>query len=290
MSAAVSVRAVEEARAQPTLDPREVRLAESIERAAWSDQFAAAPRDLARTLGLATETIDDATLLLAPRLPLTLFNRVLCLGLDHPASHAQIATIEARYRAAGVARYWVQTTPLEPGQRTAERLLEHGFARPPRGHWAKMLRGVEPVTSAQTELVVRAAAAGEVGPLARVIALAHGMPPLLAPWVETLGARERWTMFGVWDGENPVAAGLVFVDGTACWLGLAGTLPAHRRRGAQGLLMRARIAHAASSGATLAATETGEPIAGEHNPSLANMLRVGFRKVHSRANHERLLA
>jgi hypothetical protein len=32
------------------------------------------------------------------------------------------------------------------------------------------------------------------------------------------------------------------------------------------------------------ATETGEPIDGEHNPSLANMGRAGFTQVASRLN------
>lgn len=271
------------------LDARDVQLAESAERAAWRDLFAAAPREIADALGLATTEVDGATLLLAPRLPLTLFNRVLGLGLEHLPGRETLAAIDSQYRGAAVSRFWAHTTPLPAGRRTAERLAAWGFAHPPRGRWAKMIRSVEPVAATASDLIVRPTRTAERGALAGIVAAAHGMPAMMAPWIEALAARERWTMFGVWDREAPVGAGLVFLDGPIAWLGLAGTLPTHRRRGAQGLLMGARIAYAAAHGASTVATETGEPIAGEHNPSLANMLRAGFRKAYSRANHERTL-
>lgn len=274
---------------EAALDPRDVHLAESAERAAWRDLFAAAPRELAHRLGLATTELEGATLLLAPGLPLTLFNRVLGLGLDHLPRPETLAAIDSQYRGAAVSRYWAHTTPLPAGQRTAERLAAWGFEHPPRGRWAKMIRGVEPVGASASELNVRLARTSDHGALASVVAAAHGMPAMMAPWIEAVASRERWAMFGVWDREAPVGAGLVFLHGPTAWLGLAGTLPAQRRRGAQGLLMSARIAHAAAHGASAVATETGEPISGEHNPSLANMLRAGFRKAYSRANHERTL-
>ncbi len=277
MSAAVAVA---------RLDEGAVRTAEAIERAAWVDLYAAAPREL----GLSVASIDGATVLAAPRLPITLFNRVLGLGLDRAPGSDVLHAIDARYRAAGVARYWAHTTSLPAGAATARALEAHGFSRPPRGHWAKMLRGVEPSPEARTELAVSVARADERPTLARALVAAHGMPEAMAPWIEALADRPRWTAFAVRDDGSVIAGGLVYVDGRSAWLGLAGTLPAHRRRGAQGLLMRARIAHAAAEGASVVATETGAPIEGEHNPSLANMRRAGFTEVELRANHERQLA
>lgn len=273
--------------AVPALDERAVRAAEAVERAAWIDLYAAAPPEL----GLRVETIDGAAALAAPRLPITLFNRVLGLGLDRAPDADVLRAIDARYRAAGVSRYWVHTTSLPAGAATARALEAHGFVRPARGHWAKMLRGVEPVVlEVRSDLAVTVARADERGALARVLVAAHGMPEPMAPWVEALAARPRWTAFAVRDAGEVVAGGLVFVDGEAAWLGLAGTRSTHRRRGAQGLLMSARIAHAAAHGATEVATETGVPISGEHNPSLSNMRRAGFTEVDRRANHERQLA
>ena len=269
----------------------EIRLAERIERTAWIDQLAAAPRALAEALGLHTEELGGATLLISQRLPLTLFNRAMGLGIDEPADERAIDAIERAYAARGVSRYWVHTTPVsEPSRALVDWLGAHGFTRPPRSHWAKMLRDVSPLGAVRSQLVVREAHPAERASLSRVIAAAHGMPAPIAAWIEAIAGRERWTLFGVWSpAAEPIAAGLVFVDGKRAWLGLAGTLAAERRRGAQGLLLRARIERAAELGCEVVGTETGEPIAGEHNPSLANMERVGFRKVCSRANHERVL-
>jgi hypothetical protein len=58
----------------------------------------------------------------------------------------------------------------------------------------------------------------------------------------------------------------------------------HRRRGGQGALMARRIADAVAAGARYLVTETGEPMADEPNPSLANMKRCGFVTVASRLN------
>ena len=51
--------------------------------------------------------------------------------------------------------------------------------------------------------------------------------------------------------------------------------------------MRQRIVDAVAAGAQHIATETGEPVSGEVNPSFSNMLKVGFQKAMSRENWTR---
>jgi hypothetical protein len=58
----------------------------------------------------------------------------------------------------------------------------------------------------------------------------------------------------------------------------------HRRRGGQQALLARRIVDAIDAGCTAIVSETGEPIADEPNPSLANLLRCGFKVVASRLN------
>jgi hypothetical protein len=48
--------------------------------------------------------------------------------------------------------------------------------------------------------------------------------------------------------------------------------------------MSRRIADAIAGGAAAIATETGEPVSDEPNPSLANMRRCGFACMASRLN------
>jgi GNAT superfamily N-acetyltransferase len=86
-------------------------------------------------------------------------------------------------------------------------------------------------------------------------------------------------------GGRPAATGAVFIAGETAWLGVGATLAEHRNRGAQSALLAARIAIAADAGCTVLATETGESIAGEVNPSLNNIRRAGFVQVCSRLNY-----
>jgi hypothetical protein len=50
-------------------------------------------------------------------------------------------------------------------------------------------------------------------------------------------------------------------------------------------MLAARINAAAAEGCTVLATETGESVAGEANPSLNNIRRAGFVQVCSRLNY-----
>jgi len=58
----------------------------------------------------------------------------------------------------------------------------------------------------------------------------------------------------------------------------------HRRRGGQQALLARRVVDASDAGCTAIVSETGEPIADEPNPPLANLLRCGFKVVASRLN------
>jgi GNAT superfamily N-acetyltransferase len=89
----------------------------------------------------------------------------------------------------------------------------------------------------------------------------------------------------VFDGETSVAGGALFVKGDVGWLGIASTLPAHRRHGAQGALMARRIRDAVELGCRWVVTETGEDTPEHPNPSYHNMLRTGFVLAYQRPNY-----
>ena len=260
----------------------DIRLADAIELAAWEDMVAAAPS----ALGMRSERIGGALLLVAPQLPTVMFNRVIGLGNDAPATERDLDAIIARYRDAAVPSFWIHIGPATEPAAVPTWLAARGFTRPARAAWAKVLRGAEPPAAVASELVVRRTTPAELPAFAAVIAAAHGMPPPIVPWITALSTRPRWAPFGAFAGAELVAGGMSFVDGERAWLGLAGTSAAHRRRGGQGLVMTARIAHAIAAGCSAIATETGEPIGDEDNPSLRNMLRHGFRRVCARANYQ----
>jgi GNAT superfamily N-acetyltransferase len=256
------------------------RLADAIEARACADMYAAADA----SLQLRSETLGGATLLFAPRLPVTYFNRVIGLGVAEPATEALVGAVLERYRTAGVGEFWVHLNPAARPAKLADWLTEHGLALPPRRSWAKFLRGVERSVPRASELPIRQALPRDAEAVAKVACAAYGMPPFLAPWFAALGGRPGWR-FVVAEANGSIAAtGAAFVHGNTAWLGVGSTLAEHRGRGAQSALLAARIGLAADAGCTVLATETGESIAGEVNPSLNNIRRAGFEQVCSRLN------
>ena len=257
------------------------RLGDSIEARAIADMYAAAPA----ALGLRVETVAGATLLLAPRIPVSYFNRAIGLGVFEPATEASLDAIIERFKVAGAADYWLHLNPIAKPAQIADWLLARGFAPPPRRTWAKFLRGPEPYSARPSALSVRQAEPRDAAAVAQTACAAFGMPPALAPWFAALVGRPRWR-FVVAEADGKIAAtGAAFIEGTTAWLGIGATHTEQRNRGAQSALLAARIALAADLGCTLLATETGESIAGEVNPSLNNIRRAGFVQVCSRLNY-----
>jgi GNAT superfamily N-acetyltransferase len=256
---------------------------------AFADVFDAAPAPLRDQLGLERRTIAGATLLMAPRVPTSMLNRAIGLGMGldgtaHAATLADAEAIAEAFRAAGATSWWLHWNP--PGRPAGFEadLRAHGWTPPPRRSWAKMLRDTTPPPRFETSLEIDLVRADELGPATQAIARAFEMPPFMGEWLAALHGRPRWRIYVARDGAQPVGGGCVFIDGSLAWLGMGAVLPSHRRRGGHAALMARRIADAIAAGATAIATETGEPVADEPNPSLENMRRCGFACVASRLN------
>jgi len=263
----------------------EAALADAIEASAFADLYAAAPAALAQRLGLRVVREGGVTSLLAPGLPVSMFNRVIGFG-DAPGDDAtRLRSLVARYRDAGLASAWMHLNPVTAAAGAEALLAAAGLAPAARRAWAKMLRGPEPL-AADTELQVRPATDDDAATVAACIASAFAMPPFMAEWLAALHGRRGWTLYAIADGGQPVGGACLYVEAGTGWLGMGSVLDSHRRRGGQLASMARRIADAAAAGCTAIVTETGEPVAGEPNPSLANMARAGFRQVASRLNFE----
>jgi hypothetical protein len=245
----------------PATDNLELtRQAERIELAAFVDMYQTAPP----AAGARVERIADATLLIAPGLPLGLFNRAIGLGLSQPVSRDDISAIVDRFETAGSPKYFIHARPASDPALVP--LLEReGFAL-------------------TTDLQARPIGPDEAPRFAEVVSAAFRMPPFMNQWVQSLTSRSGWTAFAAFDGAAMVAGGMRWQRAEGAWLGMAGTLPEARGRGAQGAILRARSDGAAG----LVTTETWLPPAGGHNTSLANMHRAGFVTIAERANYQRI--
>jgi len=211
-----------------------------------------------------------------------LFNRVVGIGLEEPATEEALDEIEAFFADDEVA-YGITVTPdAEPPRLTAW-LEARGFSR---GYaWAKFRRGIESAAEQETDLTVERIGADRGDVFADVFQRAYGTPELLRPRLQRIPAETGWYCFVAFADGVPAATAAVFVSGDVGWFGMAGTLPEFRRRGAQTALLATRITAAREAGCTVLVTETGDPVEERPSNSYRNIVRAGFEPVYVRQNY-----
>ena len=255
------------------------QMIEDAEAAAYADQLAAAPPEWK----CAAEQTSAGWFLIAPTLDMLLFNRLVGWGLNGPARRSDVEAALERYRSAGLAHYGVQLSPVAMPENFAEWLGAAGLAR--GDCWSKVYREAGDVPAIATPLRVEEIGARDAGIAASIACAAFGMPSQLEPWIASIVERPGWHHYLAVDGREPVATAALFVRGDVGWLGIAGTLPSARRRGAQGALMARRLNDGRALGCRWFVTETGEDRPDRPNPSFHNMMRLGFDLAYQRPNY-----
>lgn len=252
---------------------------EFAEAAACVDMMRAAPP----SLGLSVEASDAFVALFAPAFDILLFNRTIGLGVRVPASRDTVDALVARYRAAGITRFGIQLCPSARPADVAEWLTANGLRV--SDYWTKVYMPHGAARPVETDLRITRIDVTLADRFAQVACEAFGMPATLGPFLSAAIGRAGWHHYIAWDGSEAAAVGALFVHGDVGWLGIGATLPAYRRRGAQGALMTRRIADGTALGCRWFATETGKDRPGKPNPSFHNMLRNGFTVAYQRPNY-----
>jgi hypothetical protein len=255
------------------------QLVEFGEAEAYRDLYRNAPP----ALNLQVEQIGSTLLLLAPSADILLLNRAIGLGLREPAAESMVADVIARYQAAGVQNFGVQLSPQAGPPQLPDWLEEHGLA--PRDRWVKVFRPAGTSVDVATDLRIEPIGTSHTMAWAEVASIAFGMPLPLAEGLSMSIGQPGWQHYLAWDGEQAVAGAALFIRNGIGWLGAGGTLPSHRRRGAQGALMARRIQDSAAAGCAWVITETGEDTREQSNPSFHNMRRTGFQVAYLRPNY-----
>jgi GNAT superfamily N-acetyltransferase len=211
-----------------------------------------------------------------------MFNRALGLGIGHPVSDNALDEIGTFFSRHGVA-YGITLTPDAEPPDLPQRLVRRGFAR---GYaWQKFTRDTGLAPAAPTDLTVERVGPERAAEFGDVFVRAYGTPRIVQPLVERLPSLRGWHCFVAFSGGEPAATGALFVTGGVGWLGIAGTLPEHRGRGAQSAIVAARIEAARGAGCTVVVTETGAPVGGDEGPSYRNLVRAGFEPAYVRENY-----
>jgi hypothetical protein len=255
--------------------------AERIEVNAWNDLMSVMPAGLKVGIAADHRMVGGALSISARNVPLVTFNRVIGLGLDRPAERGDLKRIASHIREFSASVAQLQIAPFALSLELESDLAAEGFKRVPTV-WAKMGRMSANPPVVEADVTIDLVGPAEAPLFASTVLAGFDMPPSFIPWLEALPGRDRWRCYVARSGDDVIAAGAMFLDADAAWLGMAATLPNARKHGAQSALIARRVADAAALGKPWVFTETG--ILDGPNPSLANMRRTGFECLHERTN------
>jgi GNAT superfamily N-acetyltransferase len=261
-----------------------VREVERVERDAWADLYEAAPDHVRAALGVQSRRIGETLLLVCGGIDSLQFNRLNGLGVFTPARGEEIDEAVAAFDAAGVGDWVIH---FAEGADAVELACAARGLVPHPMSWAKFAREASPAMEVATVLQVREVGANEADRFGETVAEGFGLPQVMGDWLSALPGRDKWKCFVAFDGEAPVGAGALFIDGANAWLGMGATLADHRGRGAQPALLAARIEAARQAGCQILTTETGIPSGDEAGPSYKNIHRAGFLIAYPRPNLRR---
>lgn len=253
---------------------------EGHESKAWSACVEAAAAAEGNPLDASVDVVAGQRVPALGAIDAALFNRVIGLGVSTPCEGSVIDKILDSYAVRGQSRFTIEVTPsTEPAdlrERLADRgLVDSGYRQ------AKCWQVPEGYEGEQMDLVERLTE-DDADEFAQVNMLAWEVPAFLAVWFGATLFADGFRHFGVREGGRLVSVGGMYVDDGMAWLGFGATLPEHRGRGMQKAVLARRIHEAAALGCHLVHTETEAHTADVRNPSLANMVAVGFEHAYDK--------
>lgn len=257
-------------------------LVEYGEADAWGNYYLTSPLDFSKEYNIIAKQYDSIWITMVNKLDWAFFNRIVGLGIRHPATEDEVDQIIEVFKQAGCKNYMVQLSPLARPARISEWLEKRGFVR--RRNWAKVYRGDDPPIQVATDLRVQAIGSDCGDDFARVALAAFEMPFELQPMLKGNIGKTGWHHYLAYEGKQPVSAAAMYVSGEVAWLGFGSTLASHRKRGGQSALFARRIEDGLKLGCKWFVTETGEDTPESPNPSYHNMMRHGFKLAYLRPN------
>jgi GNAT superfamily N-acetyltransferase len=262
-------------------------LAEQTEILAYADFMTGAPASVCEGLGVASLDLGSALALVVKNDPSHFFNRVGGFSVDRPPSSDDVARVGNFFRAHEVGRGAFMVAPL---LLTPEwyGIAERAGLTPDRSY-VKLVRDVEMVPTAggfpALDPGLRVGRVGRDQAQEWGAVMMSGFGFTVPGMVEAAAAcvgRPDWHQYAVWEEDRIVAVGSIFVNGECADMFGGATLAGARGRGAQSALLTARIMAAREAGCRWIVAETGSESPGEHNSSLHNMQRAGFRPLYER--------
>lgn len=243
---------------------------------------AAAQASLYQSQGLRVERVVGVTVLLAPDVPSADLNRAIGLGVTQ-ASEELLDRVIGLYE--GPTPFFLQVIPEAQPSALHDWIRARGFT--PRRRWVKTWREASSMPLGPSAVRVSTVAGPDRSRFAQTMERGFNMPTAAEPALAAMVGGEGWRCyFAHIDGSLAGAASL-YCEGDLAYLAMGCALPEFRRRGVQAALMERRIADAHAAGARFVVSDAAEDIPKKPNPSLHNMIRLGFREAYKRENYQR---
>lgn len=207
----------------------------------------------------------------APDSPM--LNRVVGLGVDTPATEAEL---DEAIAFMGDVTFYVSLEPHAQGNGIQVWLEERGFA--PGWGWMRFGRDARSAPDVTTTLEIRQVGVDDSAAFAMIQRSAYGLPETADAALRSVSTAPGWSCWIGFAGDEPAAAGALYVQGGSAYFGLGATLPQHRGNGGQSAIFATRIEHARSLGCTRLLTETGERRDEMPGNSYRNITRFGFEE------------
>jgi hypothetical protein len=256
---------------------------ELLEMSVWSRIQGTVASEFRDHFGISVLHDRDGLRLRAHRTRDLSLNRVYGLGVQTPLAEEGLDALIDEYRRADVSRFMVSWAPVCRPHDARRWFQERGFRRIPSV--VRLARQTGVTLHSPCDLVVVEAAVADARQFGELAARCNELPPEYAPGLASTIGYPGWRHYFVLDGERPIAAAALYVEGDVAWAGLGGTLPGDRRRGAHGALLARRVRDAHDAGARWITSWTTADLSDRPNQSLRNMKRLGFEVRYESENY-----
>ncbi|MDG4881333.1 hypothetical protein [Mesorhizobium sp. WSM4884] len=270
-------------------------MSRTIERAevnAWLDLYDAAPADFAARHGLSIARDGDLVWTTCTTIPFIHFNCVKNIGVDSPASEAQLDALLAHYRAAGILRPWFYTSPHTEPSRLRCWLEARGLQH--QSGWERIFRdatplAAEPLFSAD-DLSVEEVTPKTAPEWAAFIDGKYRLPT--SPWLMALVGRKGWRHYMLKRGGAVAAVRSLFISDGAAWSGIDAPVPGIMAPSfdLDAMLGERLVRDGIAAGAKLFVADIEAPRPERDGQAYRNYARLGFKIAYFRSHYSYLPA
>ncbi|WP_438306690.1 GNAT family N-acetyltransferase (plasmid) [Streptomyces sp. HUAS TT11] len=262
-------------------------LAEQTEIKAYTDFLTSAPETVRDTLGIGSLEIGPALALAIREYPTHFFNRAGGFDTSETVTADTLEQIIAFYRKQGVSRgSFMIAPPMLPTDwaSIAARLgLSTGHSHVKLGcDTETLLTAVDGIAALDPRWHIGLIEPHQAREWATVMMTAYGFTgPGMIDAASCVG-KPNWRQYAVWDSEQMIAVGSIYINGECAHMFGAATLPAYRGRGAHTALLSIRAWAVKAAGCRWLVAETGDETLGTRSTSLHNLLGAGFQPLYER--------